>query len=280
MTTKIFVPPGHFYSPVSSDADNAIALENARREAMGSLPGISIDDAAMVALWRKFCGVIDDMPFQEEAGADTRRYHYANKMFPRGDACAYYGMIRTFKPNRIIEIGSGHSSAFALDVQETTGFPNALTFIEPYPKRLKSLMREADKSAVTLIEDFVQNVPLERFDALEANDILFVDSSHVVKPGSDVCYEVFQILPRLKPGVIIHFHDCFWPFEYPEPWLIRDNRSWNELYLLRAFLQFNPAFEILFFNSYFFQRHRDVVNGPAAQAILARPGGGLWLRRR
>src|SRR6185295_14291779 len=118
--------------------------------------------------------------------------------------------------------------------------------IEPYPDLVKRLLRPDDFDRVQFIRSLVQDVPLKIFDVLEANDILFIDSSHVCKVGSDVYHELFRILPRLRPGVIIHFHDIFWPFEYPEDWL-REGRAWNELYLMRAFLQHNEAYEILLF---------------------------------
>ena len=153
-----------------------------------------------------------------------------------------------------------------------------LTFVEPYPTVLKSLLRPGDEKSVTLIQEKVQNVELSHFTALEAGDILFVNSSHVVKAGSDVCFEVFDILPVLKPGVIVHFHDVFYPFEYPRNWVLNDGRAWNELYLLRAFLMYNWHFDIVFFNHYFMQRFPELAADPTTP-FARNCGGGLWMTR-
>ncbi len=125
----------------------------------------------------------------------------------------------------------------------------------------------------------MQAVPLSYFDDLQRNDILFIDSTHVVKTGSDVVFELFEILPRLHSGVVVHFHDVFYPFEYPREWVIDRNYSWNELYALRAFLMGNRDWEILFFNDYMARTERPRLRQQAPE-MLANPGGGLWLRRR
>jgi hypothetical protein len=124
----------------------------------------------------------------------------------------------------------------------------------------------------------VQDVDVAIFEQLDHGDVLFIDSTHVLKTGSDVCHELFSVLPALKAGVLIQFHDVFWPFEYPEDWVLRDNRSWNEIYALRAFLSYNTNFEILFFNDYFCTWHRDQVQHDYP-AMLKNTGGSLWLRK-
>jgi hypothetical protein len=118
---------------------------------------------------------------------------------------------------------------------------------------------------------------LAQFENLDENDVLFIDSSHVAKIGSDVNFLMFEVLPRLKPGVIIHLHDIFWPFEYPQSW-IDEGRAWNEAYLIRAFLQFNEAFEVLLFNSYLGQRQGDLVRGIMPR-FMRTTGASLWLRK-
>src|SRR5450756_1321944 len=131
-----------------------------------------------------------------------------------------------------------------------------LTFIEPYPGRLRSLLRAEDAKSCTIVEKTVQNADLNLFTALEAGDILFIDSSHVSKAGSDVNYLLFEIFPRLKPGVWIHIHDIFSGFEYPDAWL-KEGRAWNEDYIIRAFLQFNDSFEIMLHGAHCIDRHRS-----------------------
>lgn len=107
-----------------------------------------------------------------------------------------------------------------------------------------------------MIQSRLQDLNDELFLSLSEGDILFIDSSHVSKINSDVNYSFFSILPKLKKGVMIHFHDIFYPFEYPKEW-IYEGRAWNEVYVLRAFLQYNDTFRIRFFNIYFAKFHLD-----------------------
>ena len=138
-------------------------------------------------------------------------------------------------------------------------------------------MKEGDSERVTVVPSKLQDVPLDTFAALEENDILFIDSTHVVKVDSDVNYLFSQLLPALNVGVYIHIHDIFYPFEYPRPW-IEANRAWNELYMLRAFLQFNEHFEIVLFSHFLNTFHRDRL-GTAIPLALKNPGGNIWLHK-
>ena len=159
-----------------------------------------------------------------------------------------------------------------------------LSFIEPYPERLNSLMYGDDRGATEIQVASVQSVDPVIFTSLEENDILFVDSSHIAKIGSDVLHIIYKILPLLRRGVIIHFHDILWPFEYPKEWF-EQGRAWNEAYFLRAFLQFNPAFEILYFNSFMEIHHADAMRQslplalkpPSSAETLG--NSSLWLRK-
>jgi hypothetical protein len=153
----------------------------------------------------------------------------------------------------------------------------ACTFIEPYPKLLHTLVRESDFERIEILETRIQDTPLERFRALEPNDILFIDSTHVAKVGSDVNYIFSDILPILRPGVYVHFHDIFYPFEYPKEW-IYEGRAWNEAYLLRAFLAFNGAYEIVLFNTFLERFHRERF-ARMMPLCLKNEGGSIWLRR-
>lgn len=280
MTEKMFVPAGHFYSPIASVDDNEFAIQRADKARKSAAMAVDINAEAMVALWRRIAPQTLEMPFADEPGAGGFRYHYVNDMYSYGDAAIYFGLVWHLQPKRIIEIGSGYSSALALDMRDIFKRDIKLTFIEPHPSTLNSLLRDTDKSNVELIVDKVQNVPVHHFEALQPNDILFVDSSHVAKAGSDVCFEIFEILPRLNCGVAVHFHDCFWPFEYPIEWMIEQNRSWNELYFIRSFLMYNDSFEIMFFNSYFAAMHGNEVTAFPETPVLKNPGGGLWLRKK
>ena len=116
-------------------------------------------------------------------------------------------------------------------------------------------MTEKDKQNCSIIEESIQDISLDIFSELKKNDILFVDSSHVCKTGSDLNEIFFKILPLLPEGIYVHFHDIWWPFEYPSEWLLDNKWSWNEAYFLRAFLQYNNSFEIAFYNDYFAKKH-------------------------
>jgi hypothetical protein len=154
----------------------------------------------------------------------------------------------------------------------------AFTFIDPDTSTLDALLRPGDRERATIVRAKLQDVPLTTFDSLEANDILFIDSTHVSKTGSDVNRIVFDILPRLAPGVHVHFHDVFYPFEYPKEW-VYEGRAWNEDYILRAFLEFNDAFEIVLFGTWLARFHRELL-GELMPLTLENPGGSLWLTRR
>jgi len=272
-----FVPAGHFYSPLPS-------LEEVSRNAGGlfgpppeALPGIELNEAAQLALLEEIKRYYGALPFPSEKSVE-RRYFYENLAYSYSDAIFLYGMIRHAAPRRIVEVGSGHSSCVMLDTAELfLGGHVDFTFIEPYPNRLLSLLRPEDLRRVKILAQRVQDIGLEPFLALEPNDILFIDSSHVMKIGSDVQHLLAEILPRLRPGVYVHIHDVFYPFEYPEEW-ITEGRAWNEAYALRAFLTFSDVFEIVLFNTYLERFHRDIFERDMP-LCLKNEGGSIWLRR-
>jgi hypothetical protein len=153
-----------------------------------------------------------------------------------------------------------------------------LVFIEPHTRRLRETLRARDEQRCTIIEKPVQEVDLSIFDALDRDDILFIDSTHVMKTASDVNVALFDILPRLKKDVVIHFHDIQYPFEYPDKWIFDRKYSWNEIYGVRAFLMYNDAFRIEFFNSLFVRRFRELIR-TTYPAMLTAPGSGIWIRK-
>jgi len=182
------------------------------------------------------------------------------------------------KPKTIIEVGSGFSSCMTLDTNELYfGGSIATTFIEPYPELLMSLIKNTDKSKIKVIPARLQDVDFDEFETLQANDILFIDSTHVGKINSDVNRIFFDILPRLSPGVHIHFHDIFFPFEYPKAW-IYEGRAWNEAYLLRAFLQYNNKFSVVLINTFVEHFHKAFFQ-KKMPLCLKNTGGSLWMRK-
>jgi predicted O-methyltransferase YrrM len=268
-------PPGHFYSPLPSTAEVAEAYE---RGGFGPpFAGIDLREPEQLALLDTFAGFYREQPFPEKP-AEGWRYYLNNPSYGHFDGITLYSMLRHLQPRRIIEVGSGFSSAAMLDLnQHVFGGRMALTFIDPDMARLRQLLRPDDASRVTLIEKRVQEVPLEAFDALEANDVLFVDSSHVAKIGSDVNRLFFDVFPRLRAGVHIHIHDVSGFLEYPREWF-EEGRAWNEQYVLRAFLMFNRAFEVVMFTRFLFHFHQAFFR--ERMPLCARGGGGqMWLRK-
>jgi Methyltransferase domain len=173
-------------------------------------------------------------------------------------------------------VGSGYSTAVALDEADTNPGLSGLeiTCIEPFPERLLGLLFESDAGRLKILRQPVQNVNAAAYERLGPQDVLFIDSTHVVKAGSDVVWLFLHVLPRLAAGVVVHVHDVFWPFEYPAQWL-RQRRDWTEAYLVHAFLAGNTGWEILFFPSWLWQCKPDLVPQPLAQE---RPGS-IWLRK-
>lgn len=195
---------------------------------------------------------------------DGLRYYYDNSYFTLGCAKILYYMIRFLKPKRIIEVGSGFSTAVMLDTNEQC-FNNDIDIIsiEPYPDRLRKLLRKTD--AINIYEKRLEDMPLDFFQCLGENDILFIDSSHVSKFNSDVNFIFFNVLPKLKSGVYIHFHDIFYPFIYPKEW-IYEGRAYNEMYLLRAFLMNNEKYSIQLFPDMLIKE--NIVGGGLSNSVI------------
>jgi predicted O-methyltransferase YrrM len=271
-------PPGHFYSPIPliarimADARRIFAVPK------DGLPGVDLNTAGQRRTLEALSRFHDEMPFTDEK-TEGLRYYFRNPNYSYGDATVLYAMLRHLKPARLIEIGSGYSSCLMLDVNELC-FDGRMrhTIIEPYPERLFSMISEADTKNAAIVRRRLQNTDSEIFDELGQNDVLFVDSTHVSKIDSDVNHILFRILPRLRSGVVVHVHDIHYPFEYPKEW-VSEGRCWNEAYLMRAFLQYNDAFEIIYFNSYMHLMHREAV-AAALPSSLRNAGAALWLRKR
>jgi len=277
-------PDGHFYSPVV-DPDQ-LALERERVwPAEPRVLGIDFNDESHLhVLERAFPRYIGDYdyperaPVSEKEESDDHRYYTQNSQFSWLDSRTLFVLLREWRPARVIEVGSGYSSLLMADVNRRFLDERCeLTCVEPYPRPF--LVRGVPGIG-RLIQAKVQDVPLETFEALEAGDVLFIDSSHVAKTGSDVNHLYFEVLPRLAPGVRVHIHDIFLPHDYLQDWAITENRSWNEQYLLRALLMHSTGFRVVFGCSYAFYRWPEKV-----QAALAHPkghafaGGSFWIER-
>jgi hypothetical protein len=275
-----FVPAGHFYSPIV-DA-KAVASERERLwPAQPVVAGIDWNDAGhrqlLTEVFPRFLPWYDyPEKLQDEPGLVD--FYTRNPQFSWMDARALFALLHAWRPRRIIEVGSGYSSLLIADVNRRW-FESGMhvTCIEPYPR---TFLKNRIDGLSRLIEGKVQGVPLGEFASLAAGDILFIDSSHVSKTGSDVNRLYFDVLPALAPGVHIHIHDIFLPHEYPQPWVIDENRSWNEQYLVRALLIYSSGFRVEFGCAYAFHTFPDLVI-----KALAHPkghgygGGSLWLTK-
>jgi hypothetical protein len=233
--------PNHFYWPVPDVA------ELAEREwpIYAAPPGCDFKMRDQLDLARHFGShYVPELEWNSRPSDDS--YHYNNGFFESCDAEVAYCMVRDWKPRRIIEIGSGFSTRAMAEAlranRERDGVAGELITVDPYPERLPS---NGLRSQITVVPERVQHLDLSLFETLRADDILFIDSSHVVSTGSDVVREYLQILPRLKPGVLVHVHDIFLPSDYPRNAVLENLWFWSEQYLLQAFLSFNPEFEVL-----------------------------------
>jgi hypothetical protein len=269
-------PPGHFYSPIVEPADIE-RRSDAVWPARPVVAGIDFDrdgharllDEVFPALLRDYA-YADDLP----EGDDLREFYNRNSQFAWLDSRAAFALLRHWQPRRVIEVGSGFSSLLIADIGRRFLDPGfRLTCIEPYPRPFLRRL-----PGVELLEVPVQDVDLAVFDTLAPGDVLFIDSSHVAKTGSDVNRLYFDVLPRLAPGVRVHVHDIFLPHDYPRDWVVRENRSWNEQYLVRALLMDSTRLRVRFGSSYAWATFPDKV----AKALGVPPGqgysgGSLWL---
>ena len=272
-------PNGHFYSPVTNPQELSARMD----ELYPSNPqavGVVFDDVAIErALIEVLAPMLTayDYPELGPEDSDLSHFYTQNSQFSWLDSRALFAFLRSWQPARIVEVGSGYSSLLMADVnQRFLAGRSKIECVEPYPR---PFLRRTDLG-ISLIEQRVQEIPLAFFESLEANDLLFIDSSHVCKTGSDVNYLFLQILPRLKRGVKIHIHDIFLPAEYPKDWVIGENRSWNEQYLLQALLIGSNMFKILFASNYAFmkfpQRVIQAINHPKGHGF---GGGSIYIER-
>lgn len=276
---RLFTTPGHFYSPIPAlddIADRAPAFYAAPLPT--EIAGINLRADEQLELLAELGPLAADAPWSPRP-ANGLRYGYDNSNYSYADVLQLFAMLRHLRPKRLVEVGSGHSSCATLDTNERflDGSMN-VSFIEPYPELLYSLVHASDRATLDVSPTGLQEHGIGRFAELEAGDVLFIDSTHVSKFMSDVNHLFFDVLPSLASGVYVHIHDIFYPFEYPRDW-VEENRAWNELYLLRAFLQGNDQFEIVLFGHYLETMHRDAVEAAMPDALRTR-AGSIWLRKR
>jgi hypothetical protein len=206
---------------------------------------------------------------------DYNGFHFNNMAFDGLDANVYYSMIRHFKPKRITEVGSGWSTKIASLAVGANKEEVEFVSIEPYPLYFMSSIPNLTR----LIKKKVENVDLSELRKLGKNDILFIDTSHVIRTGGDVNYLMLDVLPELNAGVIVHIHDIFMPYEYPADWVKKEHRFWTEQYLVLAFLIFNNSFDVLISNSFLTGKEQKLVKSTFKSKDRPWGGASLWIRK-
>jgi hypothetical protein len=257
--------PGHLRRPLDVDRD---------------LPGLDLNITGQLEMLNDFTFERELTEFAIDFSQDLE-YFYNNGYFESGDAEFFYSMIRLRKPRILIEVGSGFSSLLALKAIEANraeqpGYTCRHVCIEPFER---PWLQQLD---VELIQIPVERCDESLFSDLAADDILFIDSSHVIRPQGDVLFEYLELLPKLKAGVFVHIHDIFTPRDYPRQWLIERTRFWNEQYLVEAFLAFNSTFEIVGALNYLKHHHPCALSAKCpilARQFENREPGSLWLRK-
>ncbi len=253
-------PNGHFYSPV-------VDPRSVRMDSRIEPRWVEAANGPMREVYARLGRHGQTISF-----LGSGRYKGENPSFWRGDAWVLAAMLMEFRPRRVVGVGCGHSSCVLIDVNERlfAAAPMELTFIDPYPQTLLALLGADDRWRGRVLEKRLEDVDVGLFDGLEANDILFLDTSHVVKTGGEVAYALNVLLPRLRPGVVVHIHDIFAGWEYPAEWVLEDHRSWNEIYMVRLLAEQAAGWETLMFN--------DLCAKVWGVEEVA--GSSLWLRRR
>ncbi|MBI3796452.1 MAG: sulfotransferase [Deltaproteobacteria bacterium] len=272
------ITPAHFHSPVPLVS----ALPETLWGQPSALIGVEMNEQVQVKFVEHICPDFkaEYDAFPHDPTPVPSQYYYNQLMFRSVDAKVLYCMIRHYRPRCIIEVGSGFSTyvaAAAVVKNSAAGYPSELLAIEPFPNEV---LQQGFPGLSKLWSEPVQRIDLPVFTELQENDILFVDSSHVLHIDSDVRFLFLEVLPRLRPGVLVHFHDIFLPHEYPREWLVQEQRFWSEQYLLQAFLTFNRAFEVLWAGNYMHNYHREKLREafPSCEPASVRPGS-FWIRR-
>ena len=273
-------PLGHYYSPLPDNRELAREPHRSRiwSDPPRPTPGIDWNGERQRWLARDVFGAQERLAFVQHETGDPTEYWAANDQYPALDAWVLEGFLRYLRPKRMIEIGSGFSSLVSARVnREFLAGSMRFTCVEPYPR---PFLQAGVPGISELRVELAQETPLDLFESLGEGDVVFVDTSHTVKTGGDAAWIYGEVLPRLRPGVVVQIHDAFIPGDYPEQW-VREGWGWNEIYLIKAFLAFNSAFEVLFGVQWMLQNEAGLVDEafPGFAEHRERAGGALWLQR-
>lgn len=276
MSIGVFPILDHYYEPLINPKKYLkYDLKNDR-----NLPGIDLNINYQLTLLDKFDYYDELLEFPLDEEKTGPEFYYNNSTYGPGDAEYLYSIIRLVKPRRIIEIGSGYSTLMAINAirknkQENESYSCSHVCIEPYEH---SWLNEMD---IELKRDLVENIDTSFFENLGPGDILFIDSSHIIRPQGDVLYEILELLPTISSGVLIHIHDIFTPKDYHKEWVLNKHRLWNEQYLLEAFLSNNSKFRIIGALNFLTNSYRDKLDSkfPILASQKERRPGAFWIEK-
>lgn len=273
------ITPVHYEEPIP----DTTTLKDDLWKKQSELVGIDINEKGQINLLSLFSSRFKEEyeSFPTNKTSVPYQYYLNNSAFGSVDGEILYCMIRYFKPKKIFEIGSGYSTylsaqAILNNKEEDDSYECELTAIEPYPN---DILKAGFPGLSRLIPKKVQDISLSEFKKLGENDILFIDSSHTLKIGSDVQHLYLEVLPRLNKGVIIHSHDIFLPAEYPKEWVLEAFHFYNEQYLLQALLAFNESFEVMWGGNYMQLKHPDKLKAAFSSYKREKLPGSFWIRR-
>lgn len=268
------VQPNDFYSPLNDLAflaGNRDLWTHGRTPAdIDWRPNDQLETARLVG---RYVEELRDVP--ADPSFDPVAFGWNNNFWNNADALVQYGLLRHLKPKRVVEIGCGWSSLLLARALQANGTACEVDQVEPHPNRaIFSVLPEAWRHHHTIL----QRAPFELFTELGAGDVLFYDGSHCAKAASDVVWFFFEVLPRVRPGVIIHLHDVFYPDDYPEEWIFERGQTWNEQYLLQAFLMHNNAYRVRIANRFLWKAHRAELERLYA-GVQPSHGCSIWLEK-
>jgi hypothetical protein len=272
---KVGIMPirNHYYEPLFDKRNLSKPLSDNRQ-----LPGIDWNIPGQIEL-------LDEFHFSNELAnipnhnVDDLSFNFNNGAFEPGDAEYWYNLIRLKKPKKIIEVGSGHSTKMAQlaikqNEKENDRYACEHVCIEPYE------MPWLEKLDVEVIREKVENVNKDIFKTLNSNDILFIDSSHMIRPQGDVLFEYLELFPTLNDGVIVHVHDIFSPKDYPEEWVLGEVKFWNEQYLLEAFLTYNSSWKIIGALNFLHHNYYELLKDKCNRLTPKFEPGSFYIQRR
>ncbi|WP_299695617.1 class I SAM-dependent methyltransferase [Hydrocarboniphaga sp.] len=272
MKVGVFPIRDHYYEPQFNNGSPSKSYFEDR-----NLPGIDWATQDQLKILDRFCysSELSDLSLTKTSELE---FYFGNGAFESGDAEYWYQLVRAIKPKRIFEIGSGNSTLIAVRAlqknhQEDVGIKCEHICIEPYE------MPWLEKIGVLVVREKVENMDLAFFSRLQENDILFIDSSHVIRPQGDVLFEYLELLPSLNKGVIVHIHDIFSPKNYLTQWLECEVKFWNEQYLLEAFLSHNKSWKIVGALNYLRHNHYNNLKRVAPFLTADREPGSFYIQK-